>query len=164
MAGGGFHHTVTTKDEHLYRHWAHDVRFDNTTPGAIAADITANNVQEAIEEIALEAGSTISDEPFGPPWDGVTSIGASKNALYDIISSLQRSENRAYNVFPIESPNGIRVQFTIPGGNKYVSGTLIVYTNGLREYDITEISDTVFEYCIPAPLIGDIITIDYTLK
>lgn len=53
----------------------------NTPIGNITADIWTL--------ITGESSAAVSDDLYSPAWDGVTTIGASKNALYDKISALE---------------------------------------------------------------------------
>ena len=69
------------------------------------------------------------------------------------------------DLIPIESPDGSRVDFTLPNGDAYVSGTLTVYIDGLkfRKANITETSDTTFRTSI-APDADETLEISYIKK
>jgi len=69
--------------------WYHDtltagaVSFDNTTSG-----LTATTVQAALDEIDGNVDGLVSDAVYGVSWNGVTTIAASKNAVYDKIEDV----------------------------------------------------------------------------
>ena len=50
--------------------------------GSMVADVVTLILSES-------AGGSVSDDAYSSAWDGVTTIGASKNALYDKISALE---------------------------------------------------------------------------
>lgn len=66
---------------------------------------------------------------------------------------------------PVESPDGSRVDFTLPNGDSYVSGTLTVHIDGLkfRKANITKTSDTTFRTSI-APDADETLEISYIKK
>jgi hypothetical protein len=59
------------------------VTFDNTTSG-----LTATTVQAALDEIDGNVDGLVSDAVYGVSWNGVTTIAASKNAVYDKIEDV----------------------------------------------------------------------------
>lgn len=64
---------------------------------------------------------------------------------------------------PVESPNGARTLFTLPGSEVAIAGTIGVFLNGqtlTHTNDYTETSTTTITF-IAIPLTGDIIRLNY---
>lgn len=64
---------------------------------------------------------------------------------------------------PVETPNGVRVIFTLPSSDTYVTDSLVVYLNGqalTKVADFTETSTTTFTFVV-APQSSDIIRLVY---
>jgi hypothetical protein len=57
----------------------------NQSGQSIQVFIASNTNYGIANAVNAPVTNQISDEPFGPSWDGITNIGASKNALYDEI-------------------------------------------------------------------------------
>lgn len=78
-------------------------------------------------------------------------------------STIGSQETWIVNQETLEGPDGSRQIFTLPNGQTFSNGKIKVYTNGLREYDITPISNNQFSICLPALLADDILRIDYAI-
>ena len=61
----------------------------------------------------------------------------------------------------IETPNGVNMIFTT--SSNYISGSLTVYLNGLRERYITELDTNRFTFT-QAPRIGFLIDVEYAVQ
>jgi len=64
---------------------------------------------------------------------------------------------------PVESPDGIRTDFTLPNGDKYISGRLKIYRDHaklIREVDYIETSPTIFRLTVPTDS-DEKLTMDY---
>lgn len=86
-----------------------------------------------------------------------------KTEVDDIIgSSGGTSLTLRRNQTPVETPDGTLDTFTLPNSESYNLGSLVVYVNGLQEFNISEISSTQFRIN-SAPLTGDNLRIEYEL-
>lgn len=86
--------------------------------------------------------------PKGDPGDG-TGTGTGTATIF-----------KSYQV-PLETPDGIRTQFTLP--NEYAPGSLMIFLNGINERFISESITNVFTFQ-DAPLNSDAIFATYAVK
>jgi hypothetical protein len=71
------------------------------------------------------------------------------------------------NQLPVEAPNGILTTFTLPGGDQYVSDSILVMLNGItyRYANITQIGPGYTQFQIvndPPPGVGESLTVSYS--
>lgn len=124
-----------------------------------------NSAGTVLAFVAANGDITVPDEVYGGGWDGSLEV-PTKNAVYDKIESvIAGGGGQVWKVNQASSttPNSIATVFTVP--DTYISGSLIVYLNGMRQKsgggnDYTETSGTTFTFG-SAPLTGDVIILDY---
>jgi hypothetical protein len=64
---------------------------------------------------------------------------------------------------PVETPNGVRMLFTLPNSDTFIAGSIVANLNGqhlTHASDFTETSSTTITF-IAIPLTGDIIRLNY---
>lgn len=89
-----------------------------------------------------------------------------KDQVDTIVDSIPPSggvDRRKYWIQTEESPDGARTVFTIPGSDKFVANTLIIFINGLAEKPV-ELTDKTFEVQGLPLEVGDVMRCNYTLK
>jgi len=110
LVGNFWHET----DENKY--W---LCLDNTNGAAVWKDITATG-----------GSASISDEAYGPTWNGVTTIAPSKNSLYDLLSTYGTMATQNSNTVAI---TGGTINNTTIGATTRNTGafTSLAVTNGI---------------------------------
>lgn len=86
----------------------------------------------------------------------ITEFGLISKPIEDILKIDQ---------IPVETPDGSIVDFTLPNGDAYISGTLTAHIDGMKflKANITETSDTTFRTSI-APDADETLEITYIKK
>lgn len=125
----------------------------STTVGIVQSNVTQTTTAE-INVISGVVGA-VTLEPQTEVDANVTTGG--KGDKGDTGPTGPAVVRRAY-YSPVESPNGVRVQFTAP--TAFVAFGLAVYLNGLQERYITEDNTTQFTFST-APISTDIIALEF---
>ncbi len=79
---------------------------------------------------------------------------------YESGNSTVATANIKQDIAPSETPDGSRVEFTVP--DEYLTGSIQVFLNGQAETYFSETSSTTITFDT-APLTGDVIRFSYAI-
>lgn len=129
----------------------------------IASTVNMTNVSGSPSATGISA--TVAMAITGSPSQPVISGSVSVTGISSTIGSSTEplSSRYQWNKDPVEAEDGSETVFTLPSSHTYVSGSLRVYMDGLRQIkdsDYTESSTSTFTMTI-APAADETLSIDY---